>query len=296
MCGFYNVTAPDCELEKGQLHRQFRKELGKYKNIDNDILLLIYTSGSFLDTNEVSEIDFKNILRMVNNDARIKQVDLESLPRFINEKKLQEIKNILSDTAFGISIGLESSNELIREKIIHKDRFSNGELKRLSKIIKKYAELKINIILKPPFITEKEAIEDTISSFKFCKDIGADFVYIGACNIQPGTLSYYLWKSNEYSPPNLWSLLEVAKKIKPGNTDVVFGGFADYPEPLAVANSCDLCREKILNELNSYKDGVGSKINCICKKNWEKEVSKNNTPLSHRFREFDELVRKLEIK
>jgi len=296
MCGFYNVTAPDCRLEKGQLYKQFQKELAKYKNIDNDILLLIYTSGSFLDVNEVSEIDLEKILRMVNSDERIKQVDLESLPRFINEKKLRNVKKFLPNTTLGISIGLESSNELIRKKIIHKDKFSNLELKKLARIIKKYAELKINIILKPPFLTEKEAIEDTINSFKFCEKIGADFVYIGACNIQPGTLSYYLWRRKMYNPPNLLSLLEVAKKIKPGNTEVVFGGFADYPEPLAVATSCDLCREKILNLLNNYDSGADFGINCVCKKKWAEEVAKHNKPLSRRIHEFDKLVRGLEIK
>ena len=273
MCGFYNVTKPNIEIKKGTLLKQFKNELNKFANLKGKIKLLIYTSGSFLDQGEVGDFDRREILKIIANDKRIVQVDLESLPRFINEKKLIEIKSILKNQQLGISIGLESADERIRNLLINKDVFTNKEFEKKASIVKKYGDLKINLLLKPVLLTEKEAIYDVLKSFKYCKKIGASLVYIGACNVQLHTLNYYLWKNGLYTPPMLLSLLEIANKIDPKNTEVVFGGFFDYPKPSSIAMGCSKCKREIIDLLSKYQNNrINYVPNCKCVDLWRSKL------------------------
>ena len=123
MCGFYNTTAPHAVISKGLIFKQFVREYKKYSSIKGKIKILLYTSGSFLDEGEVSDFDANQIFNVISEDNRIVQVDLESLPRFINREKLGRIKQSLKNTRLGISIGLESADEQIRNLIINKDFF-----------------------------------------------------------------------------------------------------------------------------------------------------------------------------
>lgn len=297
MCGFFNTTSPYADIDKGQLFCQFKNELKKYERIKNSIHLLIYTSGSFLDEKEVILKDQDDILRHIEKDKRIKQVDLESLPRFISEKKLKSIKNILKSTKFGISIGLESANETIRNFIIHKEPFTNKQLSEITPIIKKYGDLKLNIILKPPLLTEREAIEDTISSITFANNIGADFLYIAGCNVQPSTLTHFMWEKGLYMPPYLWSIYEIYRRTKDNNSaEIVFGGFNDYPKPIAHSQNCVDCEPIIVKMLENNID-IFPVVECDCKEIWEKEIQIDSIdPLEKRISDLYTLLDKEQLK
>ncbi|WP_291580201.1 hypothetical protein [Clostridium sp. UBA6640] len=84
----------------------------------------------------------------------------------ITEEKLFRIRQA-TNTEFDIAVGFESANPLIRNLCINKS-FENSVFEANCNIWKKY---NINIIplmmLKPPFLTEYEAIEDYIKSLEY---------------------------------------------------------------------------------------------------------------------------------
>ncbi|EQD41744.1 Radical SAM domain protein, partial [mine drainage metagenome] len=78
------------------------------------------------------------------------------------------------------------------------------------------------LLFKPPFITEKEAMDDMIKSIS---DIDAftDDISVNPMNIQKNTYVEYLWKKHLYRPPRLWSLARILLETrKPGRTVISY--------------------------------------------------------------------------
>ncbi|MDP1728966.1 MAG: hypothetical protein Q8L27_02060, partial [archaeon] len=297
MCGYVNATNPKFQIKKGAIFKAFKNEYEKqFRNILVKVKVLIYTSGSFFDENEVPIYDRNLIFDYINNRNEIVQVDVETTINFISIEKLQSVKRILRKKLC-IAIGLESSNLYIRDVLINKPHFTNKEFGLKCKQIRKFAKLKVNLVLKPMCLTESEAIEDVINSVDFCVKQKADYVYIGGCNIQPNTLSHYLWTKNIYNPPMLISLFMISERLKRKKVEIIYGGFMDYPKPLVEMMCCIKCKEKIIFSFLDKLDKLKlSDINCDCMKKWIKEMNcKNVDSLSVRIKKVIDLLKKDEI-
>ena len=107
MCGYRsaslrNVTAED-------LLKQLDQALSKYKG---EPFVKIYTSGSFLDDNEIPPEVRKRIFEAFSGCKRIL---FESRPEFITKEKLETVPKTAT-----IALGLETSDPVIMEKSIRK--------------------------------------------------------------------------------------------------------------------------------------------------------------------------------
>jgi hypothetical protein len=65
-------------------------------------------------------------------------------------------------------------------------------------------------MLKPPFLTENEAIADALQSIDYCNSLGAPYVTLCPTSISPNTLVWDLMKAGKYHPLNLWSIVDTA--------------------------------------------------------------------------------------
>jgi len=64
--------------------------------------------------------------------------------------------------------------------------------------------------MKPPFLTESEAVADMISSVERCADVdGCHTVSMNPCNVQRYTMVDDLYFNDGYRPPWLWSVAHV---------------------------------------------------------------------------------------
>jgi hypothetical protein len=207
MCGY--VYDSPAEIEQSDLIREFDVALAQLRGVK---YLKIFTSGSFLDTEEISIDTRKGILSKINQH-RIERVQIESRPEFIHEKELQEIRGYLKPE-LEIGIGLETADDFIRDKFINKG-FTLKDFKSAVRTCKAVgAKVKSYILLKPPFVGERKAIEDAIRSSIEAFKIGVDRVSLNPVNIQKYTLVEELWRHGEYRPPWLWSVVETLKKVK----------------------------------------------------------------------------------
>ncbi|MDI6887748.1 MAG: archaeosine biosynthesis radical SAM protein RaSEA [Candidatus Thermoplasmatota archaeon] len=260
MCGYINEAA-QVDVSDENLLLQVE---GAMRNYRNEKIVKIYTSGSFLDAEEISENAQTKILEFV---SRAEKVVIESRPEFVNKEHLSKL---IKKCNLEIALGLESSNPLILEKSINKG-FKLEDYVRAAKIINELGiKLRTYILIKPPFITEEEAIVDAVNSAKFASKYSQTLSF-NPVNIQKNTLVEYLWKRKEYRSPWLWSVLEVLKESK---TEVkgwlicspTGGGSARG------AHNCGKCDSAILRATREFSltqnTNVFDNLSCDCKQRW----------------------------
>lgn len=264
MCGYFNDSMWK-NVSSGDLLKQFNSAM---QNYNNEKFVKIFTSGSFLDDKEIKPKVRNEILSTLFETA--KKVSVESRPEYVTNDKLSEIKDIHSKT-FEVGIGLESANDFIRNKAINKG-FTFNDYKKAAKILKKYNfYLKTYILIKPPYLTEKESIQDSIKTVERIKKY-TDLVSFNPTNVQRNTFVEYLWKQRKYRPPWLFSIIEILRESKKiaGNIrlkcDIAGGG------SIRGAHNCKSCDRKFLNAISKFS--LSQKINkfkdldCDCKEKW----------------------------
>jgi len=272
MCGYFNDSLWDNVSDKDLLF-QFDSVMKKYSN---EKFVKIFTSGSFLDDTEISPYAKDKILTILKKNAD--KISVESRPNYITNKSLSNIRDVLNGKTFEVGVGLESSNDFILKNSINKG-FTFKDYKAAANNLKKFNYLlKTYVLLKPPFLTEKESINDSVKTIKDI-DSYTDIISLNPTNVQRNTLVNYLWKRKQYRPPWIWSIIEVlrqSKKItnKPVKCDVVGGG------SIRGAHNCRICDKnliKLIEKFSLSQDiSIFNDINCGCKDRWFDQLDIEN--------------------
>ncbi len=261
MCGYKKDTSKDVTLK--DLIDQFNFALKRANGVD---VVKIFTSGSFFDSKEIPK-EFRSFVYDALT-GKIKKLIVESRPEFINEEIAEELSSLEFETEVGI--GLETADDFIREHCINKG-FSFEDFKRSAKILKSHGvRVKAYLLLKPPFLSEGEAIRDAIRSIKAVKGL-ADVVSINPTNVQSGTYVEKLWFRGLYRPPWLWSAVEVLRNAEiDAICDPVAYGKARGP------HNCGRCDGDVARAIREYSltqdASVFDGLSCSCLKLWERVV------------------------
>jgi radical SAM enzyme (TIGR01210 family) len=288
MCGhLVKQTRRTRKISAEEFYHQF---ISEFKTIDFNKypLLNLYNNGSFLNDNEMPEAAMKKILETVNHHPGIKMLVLETRPEFVTEDKIQEIKRLLPDKHVEIAMGLEIKDDFYRRVCINKG-FSLEQYTQAAEIITKSLHLRTYVLLKPPFLSEKEAVDHAVETINYAHTAGSTTVSLEACTIQDYTLVKYLADKNLYRTPWLWSILEVVKStVGPGKT--VIGLFRFFPSPKVVPYNCDKCSNSVMEAIRQYnrtlKTNTFNQLTCECKIEWEKEIKKEQLPFEERLRDI----------
>jgi len=275
MCGYINSSTYN--VTKDNLINQFEKAYSKYKK-DRSFCVKIFNSGSFFDEKEVPEEVIKYIVKKIKDDARVELLSVESRPEYIRKSKIEKITDTLSN--FEVGIGLETVNNNIREECINKNFSYNDFLDGVKKINTLGGNVKSYLLLKPPFLTEKESLIDGISSIKALNKLDISKISINPCNVQKGTIVNEMFKSNEYRPPWLWSLVEILKKAHKSKSDIdVISDPVGGGKKRGIHN-CGNCDKDVLNAIKYYSlnqdISVLEGLNCECKNTWTKILEKED--------------------
>jgi len=262
MCGFWQESADVTQTDiLDQLEYSFKK------SPDEDFILKIFTSGSFFDERELSSDTRREVVRMVNKRKEIKKLVVETRSEFINTEKVTELN---TDEHLEIAIGLETTDDFIRSKYINKG-FSFDDYKNAAKIVNECgATVKTYLLLKPPFVSEKRAIEDVIKSAELVSPYSST-ISLNLCNVQKYTRLEDLWKKKYYRPPWLWSAVEAIKEIKKRRevvvmSDPVGAGHIRGPHN---CGSCDSMMKAAIKRFNVTQDlSVFDGMDCECKDVW----------------------------
>ena len=198
MCGYvHNPHKPEKTPSE-----QFEENV-----VDGTRYVKVFNSGSFFDDSEISKDERKRIFSIAR-DKGVEKLLIETRPEFITPRVSDEISTTSSDMDVTVAIGLESASDFVRINMINKG-FLFSHYTRAVKMLKEAgARVKTYLLLKPPFMSEKEAYLDALSSIEATLSL-SDEISINPVNIQSGTLVNDLFRRGYYRPPWIWTLLKV---------------------------------------------------------------------------------------
>ena len=268
MCGYFNDSL-DSPVKKDELLAQINYVFSKYNGEEG---IKIFTSGSFLDEEEVPNNLQVEILKRCAEQGNVKKVSVESRPEFVKEEKIRRLKEAVEPAELEVSIGLESANNLILQHAVNKG-FKFKDYKETVNVLKKENVLvKTYVLIKPPFLTEYEAIKDSVETLEKIKDT-TDTVSFNPVSVHRNTLVEYLWKHGEYRPPWLWSVVEILRRSKEVASNVeikcdITGGGTQRG-----AHNCGRCDRDILDAIHRFSleqdVSVLQALECGCKEIWQ---------------------------
>ena len=270
MCGYRHERYPDLPQDDlaDRLIRQVRWVKENFCDEDYQVLK-IFTSGSFFDPDEVPPA----VRRAVAEAFRGKAVIAETRPEYVESDALREfiegIDTGVWSRPLSVAVGLETTNDAIREKSIDKG-FTYADFLRAAGIAHAAgAGVKAYLLMKPPFLTEREACDDMVRSIRDVASV-ADSISMNLCTVQSRTEVERLWREHAYRPPYLWSVLDVLIR-SPVHIlcDPVGGGQTRGP------HNCGACDGPIVKGIGDYSLTGDVELlralaetDCGCKEEW----------------------------
>lgn len=271
MCGYVYDSAQK-PPSHGDLMNQFEYALSRCK--DEEFIVKIFTSGSFLDDCEIGPATRNEMLSRLGADGRVKKVIAETRPEYVTHEKLSESMASLGKK-FEVAIGLETSSDMIRKDCINKG-FSFSDFVRASEVAKDAGvSVKAYLLLKPFFLSERTAINDIVNSINDTSPY-AETISVNLCNVQKGTLVDEMFMQGDYRPPWLWSALEVLKIGKESNPGVVLMSDPVGAGSARGPHNCGKCDKDVAEAIRVFSlaqdTGIFKNLDCECRALWEKVV------------------------
>jgi radical SAM enzyme (TIGR01210 family) len=216
----------------------------------------LYNSGSFFDTGSIPQKDYPAIADRLKS---FETVLVESHPRFINDSCLQ-FAGLLGSERLEVAMGLETVHPdilpLLNKKMTTADfRKAAGFLAGAGIAVRAF------ILLRPPFMTEKEGIVWAQRSIDFAFESGVE-----CCSIIPtrggnGAMEV-LAENGQFSKPEISSLETVLEYGIGLGSGRVFSDLWDL-ELFSSCTRCFLERKARLERMNLYQD-IPSPVSCSC--------------------------------
>lgn len=232
----------------------------------------LYNSGSMLDPDEVPP---RVLERVVEAFEGAEMLTIESRAEFVTD----ETVSLLGDPSrVEVAIGMESACDAVLAGSVHKG-MTMDDFQRAAGVVRGAgAALRAYVLLKPPFLTEAEAIEDAVEAVAGAVSAGATTASLNPVNVQGGTLVDYLHHRREYEPPWLWSVVEVLRRASDGlppGTRVLSAPTAGGKA--RGAHNCGDCDGRVLQAIEFHRlSGDVAELDrvpdCGCQTRWRAQL------------------------
>ena len=266
MCGYSRDTLGRSATQE-ELEAQLSALLARYRG---EPYVKFYTSGSFLDDREVdpaSRLAFARAFR-----GRARRLLFETLPEFAQPSTLAPIREAF-DGEVEVAEGLESTDPQVLSRFVNKGSSPQDYLDAADRIRASGCRPKGYLLLKPPYLGEKESVADVVRSVRVARE-HFDAISINPVHIQGGTVVEWLYQRHRYRPPWLWSLVDAMRSgaAERGRARLVTfptaGGLPRGP------HNCGTCDRDVLAALEeaslsqSFEPLEG--LSCECRSRYER--------------------------
>lgn len=258
MCDFKRHAANKEEINSNVLMHQLLYSLNQAMFGPDDVSQIdLLTLGSFLHDNEVPE-EFQNLaFQKFSSIKELKKVAIESRSPYINDRRLLRLKKLLrEDQILEIGLGIESSNEAIRNGVLRKN-LSDTEIRRVVDVCANTGvEFLAYLLIGSMTLTEDEAVQDAIDSAIYianlCKSKNVKFrIAFEPVFITHGTELENMYLQGNYKLINLWRVIEVIKAVS--HLGTLFVGLSD--EGLSsnrTPSGCPHCTELLKGAIDRF--------------------------------------------
>lgn len=278
MCGFYAATTGGIPIATSEYEEQFAEVFSRF-NLAEFPVLGLYNAGNILNEEEMPFEALEKICLRIAQNPYIRRISIESKPEYIDPTKIKRISSILRGKEIELGMGVESLNEKIKDVCINKPYPNSFLKKKVDLLLRLGIVPKAYLLLKPPFLTEKETIDDFLQSYRQLQQMGIQRIDCETMTIEDHTLVYHLWKQGYYRTPWLWSLLYLLEQLR--GFRLYFTPFRYIVSSLAIAHNCDECSERVMTRLFEYQEGKLTldellAEDCACKAEWRAELAKTD--------------------
>lgn len=289
MCGEFEGSRKSVEINPMYHIAQFSKAIADLIPSYKPTWLRINQEGNFANSQELGKIAQETILKLAVQLQGIKRITIEARPDFLTEDLLKSYNQIIYKSGIELEIGMgfESKNDVVRNICINKGESIEIFVKTLG-LMKEYSILPLAyIILKPPFLTEGEAIQEAVDTIFYASALGFKRISLEPMSIHKYTIVDALSRVGKYRVPWLWSVIEVIKRCKEV-PELGIGGIGFYPRPYHLSQNhcnrdCNKAMWEALKNYGKYRNfSVFESLDCDCKSEWEKDCAKSNIHLAHR--------------
>lgn len=267
MCGYAKDTLGR-SATPSELATQLHSALREYHD---EPYVKVYTSGSFLDDREVDPESRLALVRAFSGHAR--RLLIETLPEFATPESLGPLRDAFAGE-MEVALGLESTQPEVLRRFVNKGSPPEDYFAAATRVRALGLRAKAYLLLKPPYLTERESLEDVVRSVELASS-RFDALSINPVHIQNGTVVEWLYRRHRYRPPWLWSLVEAIRRgaaLRDRARLVSFptaGGLPRGP------HNCGKCDAEVLAaieeaSLSQQFDGL-ERLSCPCRAEWRRQ-------------------------
>lgn len=248
----------------------------------------VLTLGSFYNNRETTPEMRKYFLETLATVPSIERVLTEGRRTYTTVERLKEAKACLrEDQTLEYALGYESVTEEIRNGVLNKGVPERHLDQALDMCKEAGVDFVSYVLIKPHTLTEIEGIEEATATALHvlakakAKGVNARIAFEPVF-VTKGKILEELFEKGEYTPPKLWSVVEVMKRTAAGlgtqhTEGKLFVGLSD--ENLsnnrmpANCGECDARVAAAIQKFNRTQDVASLEgLDCACKHEWEAEI------------------------
>jgi len=299
-CGFWNATNFGERIANQDYLHQIKQAL-----LDRDIeaqnyqIICLYNDGSLFEEREIEFEVVLQICRMIVKQLSIRRIVIETKIIDLDEAKIIALTQTLDGIELEIAVGFESANHLVRDLCINK-HFSDHIFEKNVEMLQRHGVRLVPLIMvKPPFLTEKIAIDDVVASFSYLEPFNLPRIDLELATIEQHTLMHNLWQHKLYTTPRLWTIREILKRRETlGLKTEIYISPPNYTvEALAYSENCPACNPAMTKAIHTFNRTQTANafdfITCKCETPWQQLIEDESKPtdlLSHIALTFHKLL------
>lgn len=209
MCDLWQFTVPD-DIPPGVIPGQLRIALATAANATpRPRQLKLYNGGSFFDPRAIPPADYPAIAALA---AGFDRVIVECHPALVGRRtlafrdcpRLAAAKARSAPPTLEVAMGLETAHPGVLARL--NKRLTLDGFRRAADFLREHGlALRVFILVKPPFLTEPEALEWACRSLDFAFDCGATVAVLIPTRPGNGALEA-LAAAGQFAPPKLATL------------------------------------------------------------------------------------------
>jgi hypothetical protein len=254
MCQFTNENNYGREQVPDRLLDQVRHTLLRSPGEPDYEVLSLYNDGSFFAPREVPREVQLEAARLVAASG-VRRLVVESLPQFVTDRVLAPFVEALGPVQLEIGIGLQSADDLVREVLVN-TRISRIAFERALAVMDNLGvEPKVYLMVKPPFLTDEEAVTDVVQSVAYLNRLGVRGMTLCPTRVSRNTVAWHLWDAGLYSPPNLWTVVEAIRRVHEDTAvRVACVNLRGTDFESVFPDSCEVCADRVVDSLMRFSE------------------------------------------